>query len=218
MKHLKILGLAAAAALAVMAFGTGSASAATKLCSTEAGTPGGCPAGKFEYKGHIEAKVTNPPGVVLVTNLTTVTCEESNMTLHANTPTNVAPTTSITGEVTNLTFAKCTTSAKQNCTVTVVNLPYPAHVQGTIDGFTSTSSLTVTDEKGAGATVVCGFVINCTLTTKEATLHGVNSTTPTTTEFTATKVPLERHGGICPATAEWNASYQVTTPAGFTVH
>jgi len=204
--------------MVVMAFGAGSASAETKLCSTIAGTPGGCPAGKFEYQGHIEAKVTNPPGAVLTTNITTITCEESVVTLNAETSTNVKPATNITGEVSNLSFTKCKTAAGQECTVTVVNLSYHASVEGTVEGKTNTSRLKVTSALGAGAKVVCGFVINCTFTTKEAVLHGHNITTPTTTEFTAVNVPLARAGGICPVTAEWNASYQVTTPAGFTVH
>jgi len=92
------------------------------------------------------------------------------------------------------------------------------HLQGTIEGLTNTSSLTITDAVGAGFKSVCGFVINCTFTTKEMTLHGVNKTTPTTTEFTASHVPLSRAGGICPATAELDATFQVTTPSGFTVH
>ena len=211
MKYLKVLGLAAVAAMVVMAFGAGSASAAVKLC-VKGVSDGKCPTGKEEYNGsHIEAKVTNPPGAVLTTNITTVTCTESVVTLSSK------GATEPTGEVTNLSFTGCKTSANQACTVEVVNLPYTSHIEGAVEG-TNTSKLRVTDEVGAGAKVVCGFVINCTFTTKEATLTGHNITTPTTTEFTAVKVPLTRNGGICPTTAEWTASYSVTTPEGFTVH
>jgi len=225
-KYLKVLGLAALAAMVVMAFGAGSASATTKICvSTPGTTDNECPANKSEPDPnnpqadiHVEGRLTNPPGAVLVTNITTVICEESGVTLTANGSTPETGATSITGEVTSLSFAKCKTSAGVPCTITVLNLPYESHLQGTIEGVTNTSSLTVTDPVGAGAKVVCGLVLNCTFTTKEATLHGKNITTPTTAEFTASNLPLEKAGGLCPATAEWNASYEVTTPSGFTVH
>src|SRR6478672_51455 len=107
MKYLRNLSLAAVVIMAATALVTGGASAATKLCvSTPGLTANECPANKSEPNPssnvHIEAKVTNPPGLVITTNITTVTCEEASMTITANTSTNVSPTTSITGEVTNL--------------------------------------------------------------------------------------------------------------------
>jgi hypothetical protein len=218
-KYLKVLGLALVAAMALTAImGATSASAATKLCSTVVNAnQGGCPAGKYEYAGTVKATSTN---AILTSSTTNVTCEHSEVTLTANTSTNVPPATSIAGTITNLTFTKnCKTASGTACTVETVNLPYDGHVQGTIEGNTNTSSLTVTDATGAGALVKCGFLINCTFTTKEATLHGVNISSPaTTTRFTAAGIKLNRSGGFCPETAEWHATYDVTSPAGFTVH
>jgi hypothetical protein len=216
-KYLKVLGLAAVAAMAIMAFGAGSASAATKLCAVGGSPQGGCPAGKGEYSGTIKATATNP---LLTNSITNVTCNHSEVTLTANTSTNVEPATSITGSITALTFTgSCKTASGTACTVEVLNLPYEAHVQGTIGGDTNTSSLTATDSVGAGAKVVCGFLINCTFTTKEATLHGVNISSPVTgARFQASKIVLTRSGGFCPATAEWDAQYTTTSPTGLTVH
>lgn len=222
MKYLKVLGLAAVAAMAVTAFvGAGTASAATKLCATSTKKPevtaNGCPTNKEEPaknasgKVHIEAESTE---ALLTTSITNVTCDVSKVTIEANSATNEG-NTSITGEVTSLSFSSCETSGGTECTVTVKNLPYEGHLLGTTGGNTNLSTLTVTDAVGAGAQVVCGFLINCTFTTKEASLAGTNGS-PTT--FKASKVLLAREGGFCPATAEWDATYKVVTPVGLTVH
>jgi len=216
MKSLKVLGLAAIAAMAVMAFGAGSASALTKLCATGTPNVGACPANKTEYSGHIETKLTPGTSATLTTSITNLHCEESATTLTADTSTNVPPATTVTGSVTAFTLGKCKTTAGQACTATAEGLPYVAHFEGTVEGLTNTSSLRITGKKFK---TVCGFIINCTFSTAEEVLHGHNISSPrTTTEWTVNKVPLARAGGLCPATAELDASYEVTTPAGFTVH
>ena len=217
MRYLKIIGIAAVAAMAITAVaGVGTAPAATKLCAQVDGTNGnGCPGQKREPGNnvHIEAKSTN---ATLTTSITNVICEESATTLHADTSTNVEPNTSITGAVTALSFTKCKTSSGTACTVEVIGLSgggtYPSHLLGTSDGLTDHSRLQVT---GGKAKVVCGFLINCTFSTTSAVLNGVNGS-PTT--FTASKVKLNSEGGFCPATAEWDAIYSVTTPTGLTIH
>jgi hypothetical protein len=204
-KYVKILGLAAVAAMAVMAFvGAGTASATT-VCATGGSPQAGCPAGKGEYDGAINATSTNP---LLTNSITNVTCEHSATTIDPATSTG----TPISGEVTALSFSgNCKTASGTACTVEVLNLPYPGTVESLGGG---KSDLIVKDPTGAGAKVVCGFLINCTFTTKEATLTMTNGSPSTAT---ASKIVLTRSGGFCPATAEWDATYSVTSPSGLTV-
>ena len=217
MRFLKIIGIAAVAAMAMTAVaGVGTAPAVTKLCAQVDGTNGnGCPGQKREPGSnvHIEAKATN---TTLTTSITNFTCAQSVMTLQANTSTNEEPSTSITGAVTGLSFTGCKTNSGTSCTVQVLGLTeggtYPSHFLGTVDGLTDDSRLQVT---GGKASFVCGFLINCTFWTNNAILNGANGT-PTT--LSASKVKTIPEGGFCPVTAEWDATYSVVTPAGFTVH
>lgn len=197
MKYLKVLGLAAVAAMAVMAFGAGTASAA-QICVPGTGDGKCATSNEREYTPgtNITATSSNP---VLTSSITTVTCKESSTTVTGTASTGAA----ISGEVTALSFANdCTTSGGTSCTVTVVNLPYP--------GSLTSSELTVNDASGAGAKVVCGVLINCTFTSTDAVLSVAHDT------FQAT-VKLNRTGGFCPETAEWHATYKITSPAGTTV-
>jgi hypothetical protein len=193
-KYIKILTLAAIAAAAFMAFiGAGTASA-TQLCTDSGGI---C----TEYSGNITGTSTD---ATLATNLANVTCDDSHTTINATSSTG-AP---ILGSVTALSFTGCRTELTLvPCTVTVKNLPYNASLEG--------KTLTVTDEVGAGAKVVCGEVISCEFLTKSANLAITNGS-PTIAR--AEKVPLSHEiGAICPATATWSATYKVTSPTGLTV-
>lgn len=203
MKYVRILGLVAAAAMAVMAFGGGTASAA-QLCANAASEANGCGKNGTQAKAETAADVTGTStNAILTSSITDVTCTDSHTTINPNSSTG----TPITGTVDVLTFGgECETSGGTECHVTTVNLPYEASIEGT--------TLTVKDAVGAGAVVECGFLINCTFTTKEAKLSITNGT-PTTA--TASKVVLNRSGGFCPATAEWHATYSTTSPAGLTV-
>lgn len=200
MKYIKMLGLAAVAATAVMAFvGAGTASA-TVICATGTPEESVCGTGKKEYSGAITGVSTN---ATLATNLANVVCAESETTLNPTSSTG-AP---IVGTVSALTFTSCETEVTHvGCTVTVRNLPYNSSLEGT--------ALTVTDSVGAGARVVCLGVIDCEFLTKEAHLT-VKNGSPTTA--TATNVGLTRTGVTCPETATWSATYSVTSPAGLTV-
>lgn len=194
MKWIKNLTLAAIAAAALMAFiGAGTASA-TQLCTDSGGV---C----TEYSGNITGTSTN---ATLATNLANVVCDDSHTTINASSSTG-AP---ILGEVTLLEFKGCRTEVTLvPCTVTVKNVPYKASLEG--------KTLTITDEVGAGAKVVCGTVLSCEFLTKSASLTITNGS-PTTAS--AEKVSLSHEtGAICPETATWSATYSVVAPTGLTV-
>ena len=203
MKYVKILGLAALAAMAVMAFvGAGTASATT-LCKTSGSPEAGCGAGKGEINAETDNIVGTSTNAKLTSPIANVVCN------HSETEIDPASSTGspILGSITKLTFTgECRTEGGTACTVTVKNIPYEAELEGT--------TLTAKDAVGAGAKVVCGFLINCEFLANEAKLTITNGS-PTTA--TASKVVLKRNGGICPETAEWDAVYNTTSPAGLTV-
>ncbi|MFL5897748.1 MAG: hypothetical protein ACJ76D_04715 [Solirubrobacterales bacterium] len=207
MKYIRILGLAAVAAMALMALiGAGTASATT-ICATGGSPEAGCGAGKGEYSGPVVAKSTN---ATLKTNITNVVCETSETTLNPSASTG---TPSIPGEVSALSFTGCKTEgiAPISCTVTVRNVPYEGSIESNGGGL---STLRVKDSVGAGAKVVCGTILSCEFLTKEAVLS-VKNGAPTVAS--ASEVSLTRSGSICPETATWSADYNVTSPAGLTI-
>ena len=207
MKYLKMLSLAAIAAASLMALvGVGSASAA-ELCSTST-TP--CSGTKYESGTPLHANLESGTKATLTNSITNVTCEAS--TVEGKTTSNGGSGVAITGEITNLTFTtNCKTASGTACTVTVINKPYPATISGGGTAAGATSTLTVSDPSGAGATVVCGFLINCTFTTTDASLSVKNEAdgSPTATA----SVILTRSGGICPSTSTWDAAYDITNPS-----
>jgi hypothetical protein len=191
-KHLKVLGLAMVAAMAVMAFGAGSASA-TQICLTnQSEGDKKCATATTERElVKNESVVGTAKNPELTNDITDVTCENSSVTGKLTSNNTVTP---LTGEITALTFTgNCKTASGTACTVTVKNLPY--------SGSLTSSALTVQDPVGAGALVKCGFLINCEFLTTKATL-GVEHD-----KFIATGIPLTRNGGFCPEEANWDALY-----------
>lgn len=207
MKYIKILGLAAVAAMAIMAFVGAASASATTLCASEGGgAVMNCLGGKVSYGDNVNDRVVGTStNATLSTSLANVVCSHSETTLNPNSSTG-AP---ITGTVEALSFTGCETEALPHtpCTVNVVNVPYNASIEGT--------ALTVTDAAGAGAEVVCGTVISCEFTTASA---GLTVTNGSPTVATASNIPLSHENGlICPKTATWSATYSVTSPTGLTV-
>jgi hypothetical protein len=202
MKYIKILGLAAVAAMALMAFVGASSASATVLCKVSTSP---CPTGSMYEPGTvIEGVSTN---ATLTSDLATVVCTNSETV--AKTETTGSSTTTVTGTITALTFTGCTANnGTVKCTVTVQGLPYHAEVHW---GSGVNGTLTVKAHAGGvspGATVVCAGLISCTFENTLFTLP-VNGGNPAT--IVANAVPLERtaFGGtpLCGTTAAWDATY-----------
>jgi hypothetical protein len=119
----KLFSLGAIAAVAVMAFGAGSASASTSLRFD----PGGA-----LLSGATTIKNTTAHHATLVTNVGTVTCRETFFSADVNSNTSA---TTITGKLTSLTFTSCTdTIAAVNITDCTLHAGTPlptVHIQGT---------------------------------------------------------------------------------------
>jgi len=200
MKYVKMLGLAAVAALALMAFvGVGSASATT-LCKTNS-TP--CPAEWKVKKGDkLTASLDPKTTALLQAGFANVTCTESHV--EGTVENEGSETETVSGPVTSVTFGSC------NCEEVKVN------VGGSLElHYTEKMNGTLTS-KGATATVKCAGV-TCKYKTAASgthmgTLTGSDATGGAATLDIATH--LEKHEGsfLCANSAEWTASYVVTTP------
>lgn len=194
MKYLKMLGLAAIAALGLMAFvGAGTASA-TKLC-----TNSGCTSIYPEVEtihatleSGTSAKLTDTSGNVIAT------CTSS--TVHGFTSNNNTGATWVTGNVATagLTWGGC-------------NQPTATTEGGAIDiMWTSGTSGAV---RGTGFEVTVEiFGISCTYSALEGTELGTITGGEAPTLKIETVVSKKTGGFLCPSTAGWDAAYIVTAP------
>jgi hypothetical protein len=210
MKYVKMFGLAAVAAMALMAFaGAGSASA-TVLCKVHTLTTG-CAAGGQDYaaKTTIHAThTTGTTGILETTGGTTlVTCSES--TISGETTNTGSSTTTVDGPVKSFTFGGCTN------TVDVIKLGSLEihHISGTDNGTLTAKETEVTVNGifgesciyGAGAGLNLGTLVG-SVTTKEQPTDPAKITINTIVKRTG-------GGGFCPAETRWTASYTVTSPS-----
>ncbi len=217
MKYIKILGLAAVAAMALMAFVGASSASATVLCSqTPSGTPAACPTASTYGAGTTITGTAE--GALLTNNLNPVECEHSET--EARITNTGGASSTVVGTIEELNFTGCSTTniPITNCTVTVEHLPYLGEVHWT-EG-THNGTLTGLNHGNGvpGAKVVCGTVINCRFSA-EPTLD-VNGGNPAS--VLANEESLTISGGgllmpICPSTAKWDAEYVATSPTAIWV-
>jgi hypothetical protein len=106
----------------------------------------------------------------------------------------------------NISGCKREGSSTSNCTFTVENQPYVAHLEGTKGGNTSISALRFTNPKWHMA---CGSLINCTYRQEAVELEGVNGSP---TQFLTNNLSIAKISGtFCPSTTNWNATYSANT-------
>jgi hypothetical protein len=210
MKYVKMLGLAAVAAMALTALvGAGTASAGTVACTSNTSP---C---ATEYTGAIESSLKTGTAAVLTNSLDKVTCTESSMNGKITVATNASGNS--TGEITAVTFSGCTDQNGASCTATAGNLAWHAEATATeISGKPNGNGKMTVKSGGSGnpqATVVCGSgnFLNCTFGVESATVDviGGSQATIKTTELTMTKIS----GFLCPKEAKWDAEYTVSTPS-----
>lgn len=195
MKYIKMLGLAAVAAAALMAF-VGASTASATILTGEGGTKLG---------ENTEIHAVNEGNVVLTTEFLNITCSSSTVagkTTNAGGGSGVA----VTGNVETLTFTSC------NCPVTVLK-------RGTLAvNWTSGSNGSVTSS-GAEVTVNCSTIfgtVHCIYTTNNTSLGTVTGSATTgktaTMDIASADIPRETTSSLCDKTANWDAKYEVTAP------
>jgi hypothetical protein len=186
MKYIKMLGLAAVAAAALMAF-AGTASA-TKLYS----------GGTQKLAGTtIESSLTGSASLETTEGTVLNTCTGGSV----KGKTSNSEGASISGSIESLTWTGCTKT-----THTIKNgsleIAYTSGLNGSVTG------------KGSEVTIDGIFGASCVYGTGSGTALGtlVGSTTGNATLAIKATVPRISGGFICPSQAVWNASYTVTSP------
>jgi hypothetical protein len=195
MKYLKMLGLAAIAAMGLMAFlGAGSASA-TVLCTTT-DTPD-CSVG-WDYPANTTIDASLNGTATLEAGSTKLdTC--TGGTVHGFTSNTGSTTTTVSGSIDELTWTGCT-----NTTDTLTNGSLEIHwISGTHDG-------TVT---GKGSEVTVNTLgVTCTYGTGSGTDLGTLESGTEPKLKISTTVPKIAGSFICPSNASWTAEYIITEP------
>jgi hypothetical protein len=199
MKYLKMLGLAAVAAAALMAFlGAGTASAETTLCEK---TEDPCQAANAVTAGEtISASLAAGTKAVLTAGEKKVECSKSGISGK------VATATTPTGNVAakDLTWSECNIPAE-----TVTGGTIGIHHHGAHNGTVTVKDFVVKTTEG---------FISCYWRPTAAATGTMTAGTPATIKFTDLPVELvdtvdHNSSAFCPAsTGKWNATYQVTNP------
>jgi hypothetical protein len=206
MKYVKMLGLAAVAAAALMAFVGASTASATVLCKTPGtGEPTGttCPAG-WAYEKGTAIHAVNEGTATLTTSFLDITCNKS--TVQGSTDNEGSASETVTGSITTLTFEEC------NCEVKVL-------AAGTLEvhWISGTHNGTLTS-KNAEVTATCSTIfgkVHCIYSTP-ATGTDLGTATggnPATMDISSADIPRLSTNSLCDTTANWDANYSVTSPA-----
>jgi hypothetical protein len=191
MKYVKMLGLAAVAAMALMAFvGVGSASATTTFCKTAASP---CPA-EWDYPNTTTIHATQVGSGKFAVPGITVTCTES--TLHGF----VTENSKVSVAEESLTFGGCNTTVK-----TVKGGTLSVAASGSGNGNVSASTVEVTINIGG---------VSCIFGAGESTNLGTY--TESNTHITISEKTINKTGGsfLCPGSGTWTTTYKITQPTG----
>ena len=204
MKYVKMLGLAAVAAMALMAFAGAGTASATVLCKTQLTT--GCAAAGWDYSGTIEASIDPGSNARLETTggLLRVTCTESTVTGSSSTG-GGSSTETVSGTVAtaNLTWGGC---GAEHPTATLEGGTLEVHHitgtdNGTLTGIGFKVTTTILGETcifTAGAGSDLGTVTGGAMATMD--LNGI------------VELVSSGSGSNCPATGRWTGNYTVTNP------
>jgi hypothetical protein len=205
MKYVKMLGLAAVAAAALMAFvGAGTASA-TVLCNTETSP---CTGTKYGVGQKIESHLKGGTEAVLVAGFATVKCTTSVV----NGAVTAAGSSSATvvGNITTLDFTNCncTVAALENADKTFgqLEIHYTSSGDGTLTGKNSRVTINCSGVSCIFGTAATGTTIGTVTGAKIATLKA---------EAKLPYVAGDASNFICTAgsgTGSWTANYEVTNP------
>jgi len=188
MKYLKTLGLAAIAAMALMAFvGAGTASATTLNNGTETLKTGSAIASSLITGTSADLKDT--------TGATIATCTGSSVS---------GKTTNETGEKVNGNIESLTWTGCSQTTDTLANGTLSIKRTGENEGEVSSKGFTVT---------LGIFGVTCTYGSGEGIKIGFVKGGSRARWIIKTVLRLFGGGFLCPSTAAWEAEYEVTTPA-----
>jgi hypothetical protein len=193
MKYVKMLGLAAVAAAALMAFvGAGTASATTLT-----GEGGAILKSGTTIHAIFEA-TEKVPKATLTTSFKNIECAKSTVQGKTTNETGTA----VTGSVSTLTFEEC------NCEVKVLKT-------GTLSiTWTEKTNGTLTSS-GAEVTASCSTIfgnVHCIYATSATHLGTLTGGTTATMDIESAGIPRLTTNSLCDTEANWDAHYKVDIP------
>ncbi len=199
MKYVKMLGLAAVAAMALMAFvGAGTASA-TVLCKTTLTT--GCAAAGQDYPAGTKIHATSEGSAVLETTGGVVLDTCTGSTVKGKTSNTGGASETVSGPIEELAWGACSRTTN---TLKLGSLEVH-HIAGTDNG-------TLTATGGIEVTILTIFG-TCTFGTgANLDIGRVTGGAPATIDTDKTVVPKIAGNAACPAHGVWNANFIVTEP------
>jgi hypothetical protein len=208
MKYLKMLGLAAVAAMALTAFLGASSASATVLCKTSLTT--GCHAAGWAYPSGttIDASVESGTKATLETLGGLIRDECSESTVKGSTTTTGSSSETIKGtvETANLSFGGCTAT-----TDVLEGGELEVHwIAGTDNG-------TLTAKKFQVTVVIGGESCIYGTGTTGTDLGTVTGGSMATIDVSATVTKQAGSGANCTSTSNWTAKYTVTSPEPLTI-
>jgi hypothetical protein len=205
MKHLKMLGLAAVAAAALMAIVGATSASATVLCKTTpvanaAGTPKATCPSNWAYSSGTHIHAVNVGTVKLDTSFKTVECTGSTIT--GVTTNEGGPSETVDGPEGTLTFTGC------NCEVVVI---HPGTIE--VHWIPHTENGTLTSDGGT-VTVNCSTIfgnVHCNYVTNKISLGDITGGNPAIFHSIAV-IERESTNALCSEESTWTATYEITEP------
>lgn len=211
MKYLKLIGLAAVAAMALMAFiGAGSASA-TALCSTTPTTTGEnigeCPSG-WDYAAGTEIHAELEGNAILETLGGTELAKCTVGTIQAHTTNTGSTTETVEAKITALTWG----AVGAGCNKTVDTLKTGHLIIHTDVGDDHNGLVTATTSEVTVNTIFGSCIYGTGAERSIGTLTHSTATEPHATIDINTTVLKVGGNAACPTETRWTASYTVTSP------
>jgi len=204
MKYVKMLGLAAIAAAALMAFAGASTASATVLCSTTASP---CPEGqKYPAGTRIGFSLASGSSLVWINGETVLeTCKEA--VLKSDISNAGSATTTVTSKNNTLSFSQCTF----NNSFTKLGGLEIHNISGTSNGtVTATEEVGWTFNNPLFGSCIYGW-------TNGAVLGTLTEGKPATLDFNTTIEKLSGSAFACPANGNLNGSLVQTEPSSTTL-
>ena len=201
MKYVKMLGLLAVAAAALMAF-AGSASA-TELTG---------PAGKLGVGSVIKATSTNSK----LTGSVEVACKHSSVEGKITNAGGAGVTVEGSIEKTKLTFTEC-----NGDTVEVLNggtlIVHTQNPENNGNGIVTSTGAEVTIQLHR---IVLGFPVttHCIYVTNATDIGHLTGGTPAVLDINSSPIPRKATDGACGESSIWTGNYTVTSPTTLIVH
>jgi|SRR5690349_19527379 len=195
MKHLKTMGLAALAAIAVLAFLTAGTASATELYS-----------GATTLKSGTAIKASLSGSATLTTTEGTVLDTCAGGEVNGNSTNNGGPDVPVKGAITALTWTNCTEPTK---TLRLANLEiyWTSGLNGTVVAANNSEG------KSTEVTVNTTFFGSCVFTMPDGKIIGTLTGSTTTNATFDINATANRVSGLCPSTAKWVGTYKVTSPS-----